>query len=630
VCAQETWRFLLPEQLAIEVRSPNDLPQVAVPGLPPPVTVTRRSAATEVWHLSLDEAMRIALENAEVVRVLTGTSASSSGRTIYDPAISNSGIDRARATFDPTISVNNRFNRFDSPQAFIDPNDSSRTLIDGTVSDDYDLRAALSKRTITGGTAEFGVNSNRGHTHVSPLPLNPSRNSTVNLGYTQPLFQGAGIDVNLAPILLARIDAERSFFQLKDSVQGLVGGVVDGYWNLVFARTDLWAREQQAEQTRKTVEIAKAKFQVGLADKADVAQTEAAYANFLVAVISSRSNVYQREAALRNLLGLPPTGNRKMIPVTPPVADKLTPAWAPLLQLAQQQRPDVIELKLILEADQQLLIEADNRALPRVDATMQYRWNGLEGTMPDRSVISSTTGQFTGWTFGVNFSVPLGLRRERALLRERELVNLRDEANLRQALHSVSHQLADNLRSLDLAYASYEARKLARAASLENLKAQGALFTTGGLLGRDVIILNVLQAITSWGDAVSAESQSLIEYNSQLVQLERNTGTILDTHGVRFYEERYGSIGPLGRMFAARCYPQAMRPAPGPGRYQSTGEAAERVFGLEPPPGITSSREGTNKGETGPSFERPQRLPPADPPAPVAPSPNSLQFRNER
>ena len=40
-------------------------------------------------HFSLDDAIRIALENDRVIRVLAGVTAVTSGRTIYDAAIAN-------------------------------------------------------------------------------------------------------------------------------------------------------------------------------------------------------------------------------------------------------------------------------------------------------------------------------------------------------------------------------------------------------------------------------------------------------------------------------------------------------------------------------------------------------------
>ena len=97
------------------------------------------------------------------------------------------------------------------------------------------------------------------------------------------------------------------------------------------------------------------------------------------------------------------------------------------------------------------------------------------------------------------------------------------------------------------------------------------------------IYLNVLQAITNWGTAVSAEAQALTQYNVELANLELQTGTILETHGVPFFEERYGSIGPLGRLFYDRCYPRDYRPGPNVDQYPDSSQPAEKIFNLEEP-----------------------------------------------
>ena len=70
--------------------------------------------------MTLDEAIRIALQNAEVVRVLSGVAASSSGRTIYDPAITGVGIEEAKAPFDPNFQLQNNFIRSEPPPGAVD------------------------------------------------------------------------------------------------------------------------------------------------------------------------------------------------------------------------------------------------------------------------------------------------------------------------------------------------------------------------------------------------------------------------------------------------------------------------------------------------------------------------------
>jgi outer membrane protein TolC len=479
----------------------------------------------------LDDAIRVALANSQVVRILTGTTASPSGATIYDPAITNTTIDTAKARFDPTVNVNNTFSRTNRPAANFDPLDPTRAFFFGAPTQSYDMNLGVSKVNSLGGTTSLNVDVNPMRTSNSlvPLPLNPETTSSIALNYTQPLLNGGGTRANLAPIVIARLNTERSFFQFKNSLQQAVQGVIQAYWNLVFARTDVWARSRQVEQGEEALRRAEARLRAGLADVAEVSQARTALANFKATLIGSQANVLNQESALNNMMGLPAVDH--LLPLSPPVDSRLDVQWTEVLGLAEEHRPDLIELKLILEADRQMLYVARNQARPTLNAIGTLRWNGLEGVMPNGNEISTFGGQFTEWTMGVNFSVPLGLRQGRAGLRQQELIIFRDQANLDEGLLNTTQLLALRVRNLAQFYEQYLAFKEARVAARINLDRQLENYRRGRS-----ILLNVLQAITDWGNAVSSESQSLTQYNAELANLEEETGTILETHGIRFFE----------------------------------------------------------------------------------------------
>lgn len=550
--AQEPRQFILPGQRHLDIRDPAQLPHVRIPDLPAPPTVSESHEQDPVWRLSLDEAVRIALQNADVVRVAGANTAVSSGHTIYEPAITNTTIDQQRAIFDPKLNnSNSTFSRTNVPFGVGQLPGSYG--ISSLPADGYRSTTGVSKTFIPGGTVSLDVNVDRSRTAANLL--NPSIASDLTLGIDQPLLKGAGSQANLAQILIARMNTEVSFFQMKDAVQDLVLSVIQTYWNLSFAQTQQWASQQQAEQGREEWEYRKARLESGMGDEGDVAQARVSYENFRAALIGADANVLNQEALLRNLLGLPPSDPHRIAPATAPNATRLPTKWDNLLELAEQFRPDVVELKLVLEADQQQLLYARNQALPQLNLKGLYRWNGLEGVAPDGQFVASSPGQFTGWEAGVNFSVPLGLRKERAGVRNQELLIMRDRVNLDQALHSAAHLLAINYRNLSQYYEQYLAYRRVREAAEINIEKR----LRDNAAGRRTLYVNVLLAITDWGNAVNSEYQALVQYNTELATLERQTGTILETHGVRFYEERYGSIGPLGPNW---CYPRDMRPTP--------------------------------------------------------------------
>lgn len=595
---------VLPEARELLVRDPSQLPEAPLPEVPPPVTVAEETPAVVDRPLSLDEAIHVALVNTKVVRVLTGISAQTSGRTIYDTAITNATVDVEQARFDPVVRHDSLFNRAETPQALPNPFAPNTSFLTATRIDDYRADTRVEKTNVLGG--RFALRWVETPARFSdglaqrPFPLNPQNRSLLETSYTQPLLQGGGFAVNLVPVVLARIETERSFFQYKDAVQELVRGVIEAYWNLVQARVDVWARQIQVDQSKEAFDREKARLEAGFADLGAVSQARVTYNQFRANLIAAKATVLTREGALRNVVGLPPGDGKRLVPTSAPTDRRARVDWAGALKLVEQRRPDIVELKLILDADHQRLIQAENRARPQLDAVALYRWNGLSGEMPNGQFLGSDFGQFTDWTVGINFSVPLGLREGRARVRQQSLLIARDKANLHQGLHAAAHEVAITVRDLSNFYEQYLAFKETRAAARTNLIVQIEQFRT-----RRNIYLNVLQALNDFGNAVSAEAQALTSYNVALATLERQTGTILETHGLVFHEERYAAAGPLGHEHPA-LYPSAVPPSGEPKLYPPSDKGGENAFDLRRPE-IPRSGAEPEPERLGPPREVPDR-----------------------
>ncbi len=565
-----------PEQRCIEVRDTSELCPLTF-ATEVPFTVALKEDRTPE-RLSLDEAIQLAIRNAEVIRVLGGVSASSTGRTIYDVAVSNVAIDEQLSVFDPTLNLQSTMNKTDSPAAIFDPLDPTAAVLTGSSTDSISTTVNLQKRTQNGATVGLNVNAIGSYFEPGVFPLEPQYRSFVEVTLRQPLARGYGRDANLAPVVVARINTERSFFQFKNSVQELVRSVIAGYWNLVAARVEVWAREQQIKQAEFAFERAKARKDADLAVAADVAQARSSLANFRASLITARSNLILTETALRNVMGLPPSNSSMIVPTSVPLLEQIDFDWNEIVAIAEQYRPDIIELKLILEADRQQLLQADNAARPQFDGIANYRWDGLSGEMPNGNFLENDGGRFAGFNLGVNFSVPFGLRRDRAALRRRELILLQDQKNLEQGIHQMVHQLTINYRNLDQFYLQIEAFREARKAARINYENQAEEV----LQGRREFI-NVLTAITDWGNAVSQEARSITQYNTELANVESQTGSILETHGIRFIEERYGSIAPtlFGVNRPTRAYPESLRINGSDDRYTESATNSDSAFDLE-------------------------------------------------
>ena len=544
---------------------------------PAPVTVATEGIEQSERLMTLDEAIRLTLQHSEVIRVLTGVSAVSSGQTIYDTAIATTPIDQAKAVFDPVFSANSTFRHNEFPGL-----NGLGTAIIGRQTGGNDTGVLLSDKNTSGGTLNLGFDNALDNQAVAGF-LNRNAPSAT-LSYTQPLLAGFGRDANTAPIVIARLQQEQSYFFFKDAMQELVRGTISAYWSLVQARTELWAREKQEEQLRRVLEFSESRLGP-LANAGDVSQSRLAYANIRANVIAARANVLQREAALRNMIGLPPEDDGRIVPSTPPTRDRIEFVWEEINQTAQSRRPDLIELNLILMADQQRLIQNRNLAQPQLDAVALQQWNGLSGRVLNGNRLTSGLDENNSWTMGVNFSVPLSLRQSRAQVRNQELLIAKDRANIQQNLHRIEHLLATSLRSVDQNFLQYEAYRDARQAAKENLEFQAAQVRNN----RQTVFLNFLQGVTDWGNSVASEAQTLTAYNTELAALELQTGTILETHGIRFVEEQFASIGTHGRCFEDECYPRDLRPQENSPHYEDSGKAAENAFNLDDFPQLRKS-----------------------------------------
>jgi outer membrane protein TolC len=569
-----------PEQRDIEFRPSMALPGAEVPVVDQIPTVDDPLTGRPTYYLSLDEALQIAILNCRVVRVLNGLSAASTGTTIYDTAIANTQIDQARGRFDPTLNIQNQGGRIDSPVGIPDGTAPSGVRFQGTASESFSHSSSLSKTTTGGGTGTLSLRANPSKVGVPGQLLNPQTSSSLDLALSQPLLRGRGRCPNLAPIVIARIDTERSFYQLQDSVQSLVRSIIEGYWGIVFARTDLWARQQQIKQLQFAYDRFDAQRKSGRGDLGDTAQAQVSLANFKASLIAAEAELINREEALSNALGLPPGSRLHVIPSTPPQRDHQPPEIATLVQTAEQHRPDVAQLKLQLEADEQRILLARNNSLPQVDASALYRWNGLQGTTPNTTRITTQGGEFADWQLGANLAVALGVRADRAALRRAELSMARDRALLEQQVHAATHEIAGSLRNLEQFYAQYKAFQRVREAAQVNLQRQFDVARMGGIRTEPLTYLNVLQAVTDWGNSVSGEAGSLTAYNAELARLDQTAGIILPRHGIEFCEQDYASLGP--RYVAPPAgYPAKTKPTPPHPLYEKGDKAAEESFDLK-------------------------------------------------
>lgn len=490
--------------------------------------------AAEVWGLALPEAMQIALRNSQVFRTLDGGGVGASSATDFDPGIAELRRQAAIAAFDTLFTAAYVGSRINQPSGtFFGPGITATTR-----RDEGDFVASLVKPLVTGGQARISYNPPLGYLFLpkGSRGLNPLYTSNIELELRQPLLRGAGAEVNRAPIRIAGLKADQSVWDVKQSAMALVRSVEEAYWQLQATHATLKALDDLLPLMEGIVRLEEERLAAERSVKADLGKAIAQLATFRQQRIQTRTTAIQRELQLRNLLGLPPADGRTIVPTDQPAQAPLAVDPEATIRAATENRPDLMRQRLAVRIREMELLVAQNLGRPQLDLLALYRMNGL-GNRLDDSLQQMVTNEFTDWTLGMNFAMPIGNRVPTANLRAAELQLQKENAFLRQNLHATSHLLSDLLRQLDAARAQYEQARKRVEGTGDWLYGARIRYEDPppAAEGQDWLLLalnDYLLALQSQVAATRDAAAFLAEYNVVLARLEEAKGTLLASLGI--------------------------------------------------------------------------------------------------
>jgi outer membrane protein TolC len=560
---------------------PMKLPKVAKP------RTTNDPEAAELWPMTLQQAIRIGLDNSEVVRVIAfgaqgipiggfeptplnnGASAgvaSSLGagtlQTVYDPAIAETNIASALSRFDTAFTTSLLWGNNTTP--YNNGVQGGTLSLTGTrypvisVNDSATFQMGLSKYTATGATLGIVHNIAWSYQNSSFLVYPSAYTTNLQLTLTQPLLGSAplpgqatpnpvGLEANRATIVVNRLNADAAVWRFKAEVMAHVRSVEQQYWSLSQAHVQLWASDRAVSLAQEILNRENAELVVGRGTIADVAEAAQRLEQFNLDLVTRTSDVITTERQLRNILGLPPADNRRIIPVTPPTDARLSPDWDSSLAQMLNFQPDIVQQQILVRVAELQLLLARNQLLPQLNANVLYQLNGLgqqldsaEAVMTGATLkalnpvianeqhaagLNSSPGNynnFVTWQVGFTFQAPLGMRAPLANTRSAQYTLLRQRAYLQQVVHQTTHSLARFFLEIDANYKQFKTASRLRAAAASRLDAQRAYYEEGR-----ITIDRFLDAVSQYANAVATEAQYKTTYNISIVALEEAKGTLL-------------------------------------------------------------------------------------------------------
>ncbi|HEY2158357.1 MAG TPA: TolC family protein [Isosphaeraceae bacterium] len=272
--------------------------------------------------------------------------------------------------------------------------------------------------------------------------------------------------------------------RLAAELMAHVRSIEQQYWALVQQEVQVWAREM-AVKLCEEVE-ARERADLGHSNTADQAEARQSLERCRLALVAATSDRVTTERQLRNILGLPPADNQRIVPVTAPVEAKVEPDWETCLAAMLKEQPDILQQREVVAEAEKRAARADSKSSAPV---------GLPSEVADA------------------FEAQQG---RAAVDRQREF--------LKQVIHRTTHTLARFLLEIDANHKQFQtARKLRESAQVRLDRAR-AYYKEGKA---DFSVDRLLDAISQHSDAVAQEAQYKCSYNTSIAALEEAKGTLL-------------------------------------------------------------------------------------------------------
>ncbi|HEX2477042.1 MAG TPA: TolC family protein [Lacipirellulaceae bacterium] len=485
------------------------------------------------WHLTVHEAIRIALGNSEAVRNLGLVEARSDVdiiralMTTYDPQIADALAAAEWGIFDPLWTTVMQWDRIDIPPGTSFSGIGNRP----PELDTADFYTSL-EQLLPGGTklrADYVTDYLFNPDHPPSLDPNPQYFSYAQFGLTQPILQGFGVNVTMAPIRIAAAEAEQTDWQFKQEMLALVRSIETAFWTLYAEQRNLRALDEALPLFREIVRVRQEQARGEAGTETEAARALSEMLLYEQRRLDALSNIAEQQLVLRNLMGLAPNDGRYLALVALPVTTPPFQTVGDAIMTAVNQRPDVLRQRLAVYVAQQERIIGRDALRPQLDFNAFWRINGLGEDLPESWDVLGQN-DFHDWHMGVLLQVPLGRRQARANLRAAELTIQKERALLDQTAHQAAFEVADAYRRIIWLSQQNRVSSERVAALIQWRQGARAHFENPPPGVSTVFALEMyLNNLRDFVEASIKSNAIIADYNSALARLEEVKGTLLES-----------------------------------------------------------------------------------------------------
>jgi HAE1 family hydrophobic/amphiphilic exporter-1 len=342
------------------------IPQFQAKPLPPVPSLSRLGVGSESVPLSLNDAIKRALENNNDIEVARD-----------DVRFAETQLRALEGIFDPVFAITPQYDKRISPQ--------QSSLGGGSVTSTttYSWSPSVVKQFGKGGGNYF-LQFQNSHTNTSNSfsLLNPFYSSNLSLQFTQPLLRDRSIDNNRRQIRIQRKRLDQSDADFRQRTIDVITRVQQAYWELVFALRDQQNQLANLNLSRESLRNIEAQIAAGAKAPLERAEVQTELANRETALYSAIQAVAIAENNLKVLIFKEPNSpewSAQLTPTDTPKCDS-TPVNLPdALKAARDNRPELRRLRLQNDINDIDISFFKNQTKPQIDLVGTLALTGLAG-----------------------------------------------------------------------------------------------------------------------------------------------------------------------------------------------------------------------------------------------------------
>ncbi|MFA6473161.1 MAG: TolC family protein, partial [Candidatus Latescibacterota bacterium] len=432
----------------------------------------------------------------------------------FDLQSSRLSVVQAESNFDPALTL--KLTRGQSSS----PNFTSYIPVNKIEQKSTNINFTLGKSVFTG--AKWGVGA---YSALSESNIEREKNYSSYVGFnvTQPLLRGFGKKVNYSNIYLAHLSGAASMHTVESSAISLLGDVERAYWNLVYVREVLSARQMSLAQAESLLVYNQKGLELGILTESDVLEAKSAFFSRKQEVLEQQNSIRVAEESIKLLLNFTNGDERniQIIPSDKPPLPSVDLDLDAAIESALSSRPDYLTVMNTLEQNKIQLDVAKNAILPDLDLNALYRLNG-SGTTVYKNFRDMSDVNTYGWEFSLNLAYPLGNRSAKTDFEKRMIEFKKSRLYQENLKNKIINTIKTSIGSIEINKERIEVAKMAVEMNELKLRKEEELFRNQ--LSTSYL---VLQYQTDLVNSRNLYNKALMDYTLSILDLRQARGTLL-------------------------------------------------------------------------------------------------------